>query len=229
MRQYDDPARKRDALNLLFQLKMKQNESVSAYILRFEKQMISAGVEGSNPFTIHLFQDSLVPELRHLVAITIGQREEAITSVKQTMRIASSLDWRPKDARAREQGAESRSTESAGRETRAPPGSRSYCQLHGEGNHTTSQCHKLRKRQDNARAAGRTPAAASDTSPPARSPAQTRKVTCFNCKQDGHYAYECPTPKKPERDNPIVNFVAIIPARDAGPALAPVRKAGPPS
>jgi hypothetical protein len=217
MRQYGDPERLSRHLRSFFHLQMRASEYVSEYAQRFEEQRLLANVDEDDRHAIKTFRNGLTDDLRALVGLAIKQLHEPVTTVSQVIAVASSIDWKPKSRKTPE---ETRSSENAGTDARANPGSHRYCQVHGEGTHTTARCFTLRARNKNrTNTADEEPAVALNTSQPANSQPQTGKIICYRCRNEGHYANECPRYDAPSsRDKPVVKLVTtVVAAKDARP------------
>lgn len=99
VRQYDKPDRVGDARDVFQQMRMSPNESITQYVERFEKQMRMADIDKSNDWAKHVFQRSLIPEVRSTLDAALNRDMQPMVSVKDMMRIVSTFMWRPSAAK----------------------------------------------------------------------------------------------------------------------------------
>src|SRR5262249_10485199 len=144
--------------------------------------------------------------------LSLGKQEP---SVRELINIALSYSWKPKDTRLPSgSGGGPENTEKNQRSATNQP---LHCAIHGNCTHSTYQCRVvLRMRKSHPKSADKPPAAASASSTPVSSSAPTGNVTCFRCKQVGHYANVCPQRRdSSSHQTRTIRLTTVVPARKA--------------
>ena len=218
LRQFDNPSGLQEARRALGKMQMKPGESLSEYTQRFEKQMRLAQESDSNQMIAAHFLETLPSELRHHVEGSTHDLSKPEATVTDLINIALRYSWKPKDTHP--PSGSGHRPESTEKNRRPATNKLLHCQLHGEGTHSTEQCRELsRARKNLSKNADKTPAVASASSTPSSSTASTGNVTCYLCKQPGHYANVCPQRDSAGPGNLNVQFATILPAKKADDPL----------
>src|SRR5215469_4332997 len=180
------------------------------YTQRFEKQMRVAQILDSDRLAAAHFKLSLPSELRHLVEAASFSLRDQDLSIKELINITLHFSWKLKDSlQSTRSGSGQDDPE---KKQPAVTNKLLHCQLHGNGSHSTEQCRTLtRARNSRSRNVDNAPAASATPPAHAALSAPTSHVTCFNCKQPGHYASACPQKGTSGPDNPIIRLAAMMP------------------
>ena len=184
------------------QLRMKNRESVAEFAERFVQACLQADIDIDNRDTLLTLEEALPAQLRRdFVRAHVGNLattfQQAIATLKALEKVNVSHDSRDtldnssstsssKMVKLSKANASAASTSAARKH---------HCDYHGTCNHTTSQCRALKGK--NPPAQGQVAVSAATPSNSFAKPVVQRKeppssVTCYHCKQVGHYANACP-------------------------------------
>ena len=171
--------------------KQRKNESVQDYAFRFKSLCTQLDISDSNIDAIDIFVRGLHSNIFREYKRTESQETRAGQGNKY-----NSLDYVIEvcidvDVTERTVGL------SMDRSQDKPSGDSSkskYCSFHKTNSHNTSECRTKKSAENNSNNTSSVKSENQNTSPNSNS--NYPHITCFTCKQQGHYQNNCPTKKQ---------------------------------